>query len=143
LAVGDLSQPLPDCQLQRASRQLHRHIEGVALAREVLIELRRETGHSPAAGGVATRAASREADGAHPELARLHRQRPKRALVDRPGARLHTPIQRLRPAVREVPRVYRAPAGERRSWTNPTTAAPSPTAVAQRLIEPARTSPAA
>ena len=30
-----------------------------------------------------------------------------------------------------------------RSWTKRTTAAPSPTAVAQRLIEPARTSPAA
>ena len=35
------------------------------------------------------------------------------------------------------------PAGVRRSWTKRTTVAPSPTAVAQRLIEPARTSPAA
>jgi hypothetical protein len=32
---------------------------------------------------------------------------------------------------------------ERCSWTKRTTVAPSPTAVAQRLIEPARTSPAA
>src|SRR5262249_11993943 len=46
-------------------------------------------------------------------------------------------------------RPHRAPAqvrarfwSEIRSWTNRTTAAPSPTAVAQRLIEPARTSPA-
>ena len=30
-----------------------------------------------------------------------------------------------------------------RSWTNRTTIAPSPTAVAQRLTEPERTSPAA
>jgi calcineurin-like phosphoesterase family protein len=33
--------------------------------------------------------------------------------------------------------------GARCSWTKRTTAAPSPTAIAQRLIEPARTSPAA
>ena len=36
-----------------------------------------------------------------------------------------------------------ADSAERCSWTKRTTVAPSPTAVAQRLIEPARTSPAA